>query len=70
VLNVVGRHIEIVNATAQLLFLCKVSHMKDSEDSKKGILIAEDRRIRSVICLMREFFLSTKTRDGGHFWKY
>ena len=31
VLNVVGRHIEIVNATAQLLFLCKVSHMKDSK---------------------------------------
>eukprot|EP00985_Skeletonema_marinoi_P003196 scaffold1328_cov83-Skeletonema_marinoi.AAC.1 len=31
VLNVDGGHIEIVNATAQLLFLCKVSHMKDSK---------------------------------------
>ena len=42
-LNVVGRHIEIVNATAQLLFLCKVSHMNDSEDSIKGILMLDAR---------------------------
>jgi len=30
VLNVCGRHFEIVNATAQLLYLCIVSHLKDS----------------------------------------
>ena len=25
------RHLEVVNATAQLLYLCNVSHMKDSK---------------------------------------
>jgi len=57
------RHLEIVNATAQLLY-CVMCHTRKIP---QGILIAKDRWIRSGICLMRESFWSTTIRNGGTF---
>eukprot|EP00984_Skeletonema_dohrnii_P001630 scaffold520_cov88-Skeletonema_dohrnii-CCMP3373.AAC.1 len=58
------RHLEIGNATAQLLY-CVMCHAR--KILKKGILIAEDRWIRSAICRCMKSFVKRRQPKWHHF---